>query len=733
MNASPDKLNKIKHEAFLFIERQKQKLEDKIQKLKKEQEEQTQRKKEEKSRPKSNIGKRENDQIPSYNISENLNIKSALSEINENFIENANLEERKRTINDINEVDLNIFVEQTNKEEIEKKMQDNINMQIKEFHDEKDQSEYSNSLKIDFDNFINDKSKDCPDELPDILDKNKANKIYKLEKEYENDFDNKENIVFQRKNFQIKSFKIRGLQQARKYFKEIKEKSVNFNKIVKLENQISKSKILNNILLLEKTFKKLVFKKLARYSSKLKRNNEFVHIPLMKNFSIKENTKIFLHDFAASLEFKPLESLGYFSKPTIIHESHVEKVEPYKYDLDEEQNKKILDFSNEEEFEMDEKVESYDEEKREKVESEKENCSMNQSEEEFEEEKKEDEQNLSKCLKKKTNISSNFEHNIEENESIILDNQSDLNEENDFEKDMKSENIVPFEFPDAPNENLYSQNCNDFEGSLFNEEIDKEFEENQINISFCDTKCLKNLIQDKFEPQINEEQVTEIDQKKVFNDEEDQPNKYITFTIADQDEESANVNKWELKRKKKLKQLEERKDKLSMQETAEFGKTNNEKNHKKSITELPKKTITNFEIPKTHLPISKNIDNTNHLRNSTKIEFDTHTNSKRKSPNNNTNEKENKKTPLLSTSKIDDPKKNEMNNNKKRPVSSKKFLKNNNVLNIKNAIKIVCLAGEPNKKERELILEKIKNGVSDNQNIIIGFKGWLGRQVFKIN
>ena len=106
---------------------------------------------------------------------------------------------------------------------------------------------------------------------------------------------------------------------------------------------------------------------------------------------------------------------------------------------------------------------------------------------------------------------------------------------------------------------------------------------------------------------------------------------------------------------------------------------------------------------------------------------------KAKSPNNKINEVETKKTSLLITSKIDGKKTFETNNYKKRPISSKKFLKNNNILNITTAIRIVCLAGEPNKKERECILEKIKNSLTDNQNIILGFKGWLGRQVLKIN
>eukprot|EP01017_Pseudomicrothorax_dubius_P026952 TRINITY_DN3053_c0_g2_i2.p1 TRINITY_DN3053_c0_g2~~TRINITY_DN3053_c0_g2_i2.p1 ORF type:complete len:571 (+),score=150.93 TRINITY_DN3053_c0_g2_i2:65-1777(+) len=55
------------------------------------------------------------------------------------------------------------------------------------------------------------------------------------------------------------------------------------------------------------------------------------------------------------------------------------------------------------------------------------------------------------------------------------------------------------------------------------------------------------------------------------------------------------------------------------------------------------------------------------------------------------------------------------------------FTKANNKQLIKNALSNVCLAGEPNRKERELVLSMI--GDSKGENLIIVFKGPTGRQV----
>ena len=62
---------------------------------------------------------------------------------------------------------------------------------------------------------------------------------------------------------------------------------------------------------------------------------------------------------------------------------------------------------------------------------------------------------------------------------------------------------------------------------------------------------------------------------------------------------------------------------------------------------------------------------------------------------------------------------------KKTPV----FSKSNNRQLIKNAINNVCLAGEPNKKKREEVLQSL-NSVPQEMNVIVLFKDIMGgRQV----
>ncbi len=62
---------------------------------------------------------------------------------------------------------------------------------------------------------------------------------------------------------------------------------------------------------------------------------------------------------------------------------------------------------------------------------------------------------------------------------------------------------------------------------------------------------------------------------------------------------------------------------------------------------------------------------------------------------------------------------------KKTPV----FSKSNNRQLIKNAITNVCLAGEPNRKKREEVLQQV-SAVAPDRNIVILFKEMMGgRQV----
>jgi len=70
-------------------------------------------------------------------------------------------------------------------------------------------------------------------------------------------------------------------------------------------------------------------------------------------------------------------------------------------------------------------------------------------------------------------------------------------------------------------------------------------------------------------------------------------------------------------------------------------------------------------------------------------------------------------------------------NSIKKTISGQKFTKSTNSQLIRNAIANVCLAGEPNKKEREAVLSKIAEltKFENTGNLLVIFKGNLGRQV----
>lgn len=270
------------------------------------------------------------------------------------------------------------------------------------------------------------------------------------------------------------------------------------------------------------------------------------------------------------------------------------------------------------------------------------------------------------------------------------------------------------------------------------------------------------------------ERPSEISNETTQPKTEKNPN-YITFQIdmvEDKELMEKKMKVLETKKQKKLQELERRKTQQNLQETAKFGGLE----ETLKFEESPNTKIKNWNNRNSETP--KRLEKPNNSRNSLIIKKE---NSKE---NLNIQNKEEKKLtkaksqivtyqqkPIKNEEKVEEsktvppnplkkPKKSLLmspeekkimnansnnnisnninsnqtpkNTNNKKTVAGQKlsFTKSSNLQLIRNAISNVCLAGEPNKKEREAVLEKIAELNLENvANFIIIFKGVLGRQV----
>ena len=267
------------------------------------------------------------------------------------------------------------------------------------------------------------------------------------------------------------------------------------------------------------------------------------------------------------------------------------------------------------------------------------------------------------------------------------------------------------------------------------------------------------------------ERPPEISNEKPQATTEKNPN-YITFQIdivEDKELMAKKMKALEIKKQKKLQELQRRKTQQNLQETAKFGgleeklkfeESPNTKYNRNSETpnrslEKPNNSHNSLIIKKENSKENLNIQNKEEkkltkaksqivtykqkpMKNEEKAE-------ERKSVTPNQIKKPNKSIIISpeekkvvnansnnSISNNINPNQTPKNTNSKKTASGQKFsfTKSSNLQLIRNAISNVCLAGEPNKKEREAVLEKIAELNFENvTNFIIIFKGVLGRQV----
>ena len=314
---------------------------------------------------------------------------------------------------------------------------------------------------------------------------------------------------------------------------------------------------------------------------------------------------------------------------------------------------------------------------------------------------------------------------------------------NNFEhfSDDSNEENAPFEVEEEKSGDEIEKTSVFNEKHLISHENDENFDNEKILLK-KEEKTSKITKNDDFHVNYeenhenDENQENEGNQEKVIKNQENPPksSNFISFDIDVIDDEALKLKKLRILEKKKQQKMKEIQEKhlqaKALKETAKFGgeflakleksnekpmrksekKTENQekplvvaksRKSEKNIIEKPLKTTEKPFFRKNSSPEGPNF----HIK---KPSFLTN------SPLNNKNNKELKEKDVKNP--IETPK-----NIKKKPVTPKKFVKTNNQLLIKNAICNVSLAGEANKKERELVLSKLDEFKQDYYNFIIIF------------
>lgn len=656
------KENKVidqKMQGFLFIEAQRQKLEEKIQREKKEREALIKKKNEEKKKKLEEELKLKQNNLENKKTNEenkkinNIDIKKT-SEENKKITEKTqishslqNIQNESKIISPLKNETLNII--QSNKEILS---QNEITHEL-----------ISHKKLNIFENFEKKSDNSSPNqESPNlkmifkISDKKKNDNTEKIDKLNISPFNNKENnenniITNEKTNsksfknlFQIKSYKLVGLEKARLDFKAKRE---NINSISQSHEKLTTLNV--NFKKFELFFEKI---NIIIYKSKEFAFKKFKEETITKKITsnILRNTQKYLSKFINEESFDPLNL------------SPIKELKENKYiinNLNEETKNNNNNF-NENNFKINE---------------------INQENYEY---NTIDENNQFNETNQMNKDQADYIKNLEDYEENYLNNES-------FET-LKNDSLSLVQSLEKP-----IQNHNSFEKleqkQIFSPEISNPIEksENIKEINSSNHNSFSLIEQKNLQSQKSIES----------NEIQDKNQKFIIFDIQNDENEEIKNKKlkiFELKKKK----LEQNNAKKPLQETANFG--GQQENEQKPEKSIKKKS-------KTEEMIENNLKKKENL-----IKLETFGSKEINLDDYKIVHKE-KETPKIETKKV------------KRPISAKKFIKNNNIQIITNAIKNVCLAGEANKKEREMVLLKIKEESDQNSNLIIAFKGILGRQV----